>query len=397
MAIRKKRLLGSLTIFLSLSLWFLPFPGLGSEPLPPSGASPGPQAEKAGSNPPESNDYACFLAGLPNPGGPLAAWESKPTWIKYADASRRKWENFARAQLGPMRQWAAQELGTAQTAAVFYPFSGPDFLNVYTLFPRAETYVMVALEPVGALPDCAALDLGNFLARMQNSLEQYLYTDYFVTAKMAAQISQTELAGVLPVLLFFLAREQAQVLAVQHLVLKADGALEERPGAASGGSSGNGIPGVRLIFTGPGAAGQQTLYYFQVNLQNHSLKKNPQFAAFLKSLGPLTTFTKSASFLLASPFSSAIRQLILEQSRYVLQDDSGIPLRDFPAATWNLRFYGTYKGPIARFKNRYQEDLAEVYNQGKDVYPLPFGIGYHFRAGTSNLLFAAKKQEECSR
>ncbi|MHB8068112.1 MAG: hypothetical protein ACYDIC_09455 [Desulfobaccales bacterium] len=394
MAIRKKRVLGGITIILCLSLWFLPFPGLGSEPLPSSGASPGPQAEKAGSNTPTSNDYACFLAGLAHPGGPLAAWESNPAWIKYAAANRQNWEKFSKKQLEPMRQWAAQELAAAPTAAVFYPFSGPDFLNVYALFPRARTYVLVALEPVGTLPDCAALDLPNFLAGMQNSLQQYLYTDYFVTAKMATQISQSELKGVLPVLLFFLAREQARVLEVQHLVLKADGALEERPAAAGGGSPGPGIPGVRLIFTGPGAAAPQTLYYFQVNLQDHSLRKKPQFAAFLKNLAPLTTFTKSASFLLASPFSSAIRQLILEQSAYVLQDDSGIPLQDFAPATWNLRFYGTYKGPIARFKNRYQEDLAAVYNKGKDVYPLPFGIGYHFRAGTSNLLFAAKKQDQ---
>lgn len=394
MVIRKKRWLGSLTIFLALALWFLPFPGLGSEPLPPSGASPGPQAAKADSNPPGAYDYARFLAGLPNPGGPLAAWENRPAWIKYADSCKRKWEKFAKVQLGPMRQWAAQELNPAQTAAVFYPFSGPDFLNVYTLFPQARTYVLVALEPVGSLPDFAALDLGNFLARMENSLCQYLYTDYFVTAKMHAQISKTELAGVLPVLLFFLAREQARVLEAQPLVLKADGTLEERPAKASNSNPGPGIPGVRLVFAGPGGAEKQTLYYFQVNLQDHSLKKTPQFPAFLKSLGPLTTFTKSASFLLASPFSSAIRQLILEQSCYVLQDDSGIPLRDFPAATWNLRFYGTYKGPIAFFRNRYQEDLAEVYNKGKDVYPLPFGIGYHFRAGTSNLLFAAKRQEK---
>lgn len=394
MAIWKKRLLGSLTIILCLSLLFLAFPGLAAELLPPGGDSPTAQGEKAGSNTAASDDYARFLAGLPNLGGPLAAWENRPAWIKYAASCKRSWENFAKTQLGPMRQWAAQELAAAQTTAVFYPFSGPDFLNVYTLFPQARTYVLVALEPVGALPDFAALDLGNFLARMENSLCQYLYTDYFVTAKMHAQISKTELAGVLPVLLFFLAREQARVLEAQPLVLKADGTLEERPAKASNSNPGPGIPGVRLVFAGPGAAEHQTLYYFQVNLQDHSLKKNPQFPAFLKSLGPLTTFTKSASYLLASPFSSAIRQLILEQSRYVLQDDSGIPLQNFPAATWNLKFYGTYKSPIALFKNRYQEDLAEEYNKGKDVYPLPFGIGYHFRAGTSNLLFAAKRQDQ---
>jgi len=397
MAIRRKCLLGSITIFLFLSLWFLPFPGLSSEPGEPGGESRGPQAEKTDGYNQVYNDYARFLAGLRQPEGLLAAYESRPAWIKYADSVDRRWGSFAATQLGPMRKWAAQELGAVQTSAVFYPFSGPDFLNLYTLFPRAQTYVMVALEPVGALPDFAALDLPNYFARLQNSLQQYLYTDYFVSAKMAAQITKTELAGVLPVLLFFLAREQARVLEVQHLVLKADGAMDARPGGATGGNPGPGIPGVRLVFTGPDAAGPQTLYYFQLNLQNHSLGRNPQFPSFLKSLGPLTTFTKSASFLLFSRFSSDIRQFILERSRYVLQDDSGIPLQDFAPAIWHLRFYGTYQGPIALFKNRYQKDLAAVYNTGQDVYPLPFGIGYHFQAGTSNLLFAVKKQGECSR
>jgi len=393
MITRKKRLQGRITIFLFFFLWFLPFPGLGADQAgsPAAGPTPG----KTGEHHPVYNDYARFLAGLPNPGGCLAAYESKPEWVKYAGSSNRSWESFAARQLQPMRQWAAQELGAAQKTTVFYPFSGPDFLNLYTLFPRAGTYVLVALEPVGALPDFAALDLANFLARMQNSLEQYLHTDYFVTAKMNAQIARTELAGVLPVLLYFLAREQARVLEVQRLVLKTDGAMEERPAAA--GNPGPGIPGVRLVFAGPDASKKQTLYYFQVNLQNHSLARNPQFVSFLKRLGPLTTFTKSASFLLASQFSSVIRQLILDRSSYVLQDDSGIPLQDFDPAIWRLRFYGTYKGPIALFKNRYQEDLAAVYNAGKEVYPLPFGIGYHFRAGTSNLLFAAKKPGDSSR
>ena len=37
-----------------------------------------------------------------------------------------------------MRDWAAQELGSASAATVFYPFSGPDFVNAYTLFPMPK-------------------------------------------------------------------------------------------------------------------------------------------------------------------------------------------------------------------------------------------------------------------
>jgi hypothetical protein len=35
--------------------------------------------------------------------------------------------------------------------------------------------------------------------------------------------------------------------------------------------------------------------------------------------------------------------------------------------------------------------LAEIYQQGTDVHPLPFGIDYRHRVNNSNLLFASKK------
>ena len=147
---------------------------------------------------------------------------------------------------------------------------------------------------------------------------------------------------------------------------------------------------MRIVFTSPGSTENQTLYYFQFNLGNDSLARNQQFVSFLKSFGPVTTFTKAASYLMFKPYFSAIRQFILDQSLYVLQGDSGIPLRYFDPAVWNLRFYGTYTGPIALFSNCYQPDMATIYC-GEEVQPLPFGFDYRHRVRTSNLMFAAKK------
>jgi hypothetical protein len=56
------------------------------------------------------------------------------------------------------------------------------------------------------------------------------------------------LKGVLPVLPFFVARQQGRVLDGRHLVLKPDGAIAEPPATAGGGNLGKGIPGVRLVF-----------------------------------------------------------------------------------------------------------------------------------------------------
>jgi hypothetical protein len=387
---RKTNLFGTATLLLLLTLWSVPAFGAAPESVcTPEGCAV-PKSGQTDKRLPAYNDYARFIAGLSNPEGALAAYEDQPAWVRHARVMDQNWERFTRGRLAPMRQWAAKELDSATTATVFYPFSGPDFVNVFNFFPRATTYLLIALEPVGAMPDFAARKEQNFFPSLQRSLYDLLHLDFFITKKMKSEIGQSELKGTLPVLMFFLAREQARVLDVQYWVMKPDGAIAESP-AAGPGERPSGIPGVRIVFTTPGSTENQTLYYFQFNLGNDSFGRNQHFVSFLKGFGPMTSFTKAASYLMFKPHFSAIRQFILDQSQYVLQGDSGIPLRFFDPADWDLRFYGTYSCPIALFSNCYQADMANRYKRGQDIQPLPFGIDYHHRTRTSNLMFAAKK------
>ena len=90
---------------------------------------------------------------------------------------------------------------------------------------------------------------------------------------------------------------------------------------------------------------------------------------------------------------SVVRNYILDKSAYVLQDDSGMPLANFTKGkhAWDLTFFGVYAGPIALFKGRWQQDMKVAYTKKEQVRPLPFGIGYQFAEGTSNLMLAKKK------
>lgn len=387
---RKTNLFGTATLVLILVLGLVPALGAASDSVctPEGCAVPknGPTAQRL----PAYHDYALFIAGLSNPKGALAAYEDQPAWVRHAKFIDQNWERFTRGRLAPMREWAARELASATTATVFYPFSGPDFVNVFTLFPRAKTYLLIALEPVGRMPDFAARNEPNFFPSLQRSLYDLLHLDFFITNKMKSAIGKSELKGTLPVLMFFLAREQARVLDVQYWVMKPDGAIIESP-AAGPGDRPAGIPGVRIVFTSPGSAENQTLYYFQFDLGNGSFGRNQHFVSFLKSFGPMTSFTKAASYLMFKPHFSGIRQFILGQSQYVLQGDSGIPLRYFDPEAWDLQFYGTYAGPISLFSNCFQADMANRYKRKEDIKPLPFGIDYRHRARTSNLMFASKK------
>jgi hypothetical protein len=387
---RKSNLFGLVTTLLLLALGTVPALGAAPESIcTPEGCAV-PKSDQTDKRLPAYHDYALFIAGRSNPGGTLAAYEAKPAWVRHAKFFDHNWEKFTQGRVAPMREWAAKELGSASAATVFYPFSGPDFINVFALFPRAKTYLLIALEPVGDLPDFSIGDKQIFFAGLQRSLADLLQLDFFKTNQMRSAIGKSELKGTLPVLLFFLAREQARILDVQDWVMKPDGTIAESP-ALGPGDCPTGIPGVRIVFTSPGETGNQTLYYFQFNLSNASMGRNQHFVSFLKSFGPMTTFAKAASYLMFKPYFSAIRQFVLDQSLYVLQGDSAIPLRHFDPAVWNLRFYGTYAGPISLFRNCYQADMANIYRRGGDIQPLPFGIDYRHRVRTSNLMFASKK------
>jgi hypothetical protein len=390
----KKRLVAGVALFFFiLSTGVIPAFGAGPVPQSIIGGSTDLKTGQTSTEAPGYNDYARFIAGLKSNQGPLAAKEANPAWINFARIMDQSWGRFKQRQLEVMESWASQELAQAQCPTVFYPFSGPDFVNMFTLFPQAHTYLMVSLEPVGERRDFSAPQAYTFFPGLQRSLYDLLQLSFFITPKLRASLGKHDIEGVLSVLLFFLAREGVRVEDVQYWVMKPEGTIEETPVTTAPITCSPGdIPGLKITFARPGASEPQTLYYFRFNLGNDSMRQNQQFLSFLEKFGPLTTFSKAASYLMHKPYFSAIRQFILDKSSYVLESDSAIPVSYFNPSAWNLQFYGCYKGPIELFYNRYQPELAEIYQTSQDIRPLPFGICYRHRPRTSNLMLAVKKE-----
>ena len=83
--------------------------------------------------------------------------------------------------------------------------------------------------------------------------------------------------------------------------------------------------------------------------------------------------------------------LILDNSNYVLEDDSGIPYKYFKQDVWAPALYGTYSGSISLFTGVFQDDLDAAYKAKTNVKPLKFGIGYKYQVGESNLMYFKKK------
>ena len=181
---RRTNLFGLAAMALLVALWPAPLVGAVSAPISAIDGRPVLKHDQTEKCIPVYNDYARFIAGLSNPEGVLAAYEDKPAWGRHAKFIDHNWERFTRGRLAPMREWASKELGAAVAATVFYPFSGPDFINVFTLFPHATTYLLIALEPVGQMPDFSTLNEQNFFSSLQRSLYDLLHLDFFKTNQM---------------------------------------------------------------------------------------------------------------------------------------------------------------------------------------------------------------------
>src|SRR5438105_14421066 len=107
-----------------------------------------------------ANDTARFLAGMPpSAESPLTALTREPAWQRHAKFLDGAFGQLEARQLAKIRGWAASNLA-APRPTMYYMFSGPDFLYADAFYSKATTYVLSALEPVGAVPDLTRLPRG---------------------------------------------------------------------------------------------------------------------------------------------------------------------------------------------------------------------------------------------
>lgn len=334
------------------------------------------------------NDIAALLAGMVPTGSPdILAIAKSPEWQKFAQDFERLYSTRTAPQLEKVSQWAHAELGTFATNAepVFYFFSGPDFLYPATIFPGSASYVLCAKEPVGFVPDPATLppaELSAGLLNLEQSLDTILSYTYFITEDMKTDLGSSAFTGVLPVLYVFLARTGKTILDVENVSLDQAGNL------ASG--TGGPVSGVRIRFRSAEQAGVQTLYYFSTDISNGGAGAAGGLFRFCAALGDGKSFFKSASYLPHYDNFSRVTDFVLGHSNVIVQDDSGIPLKDFDRAKWTVRVFGNYVGPLEIFEKFYQSDLAELYRVSNPK-PVDFGMGYRFQPDQTALLVAFRK------
>lgn len=337
------------------------------------------------------NDVARMLAGMEASGGQeggFAEFRASSSWPYHQQQMDALWRQheFGRGQ--KVRTWAAQEISDLQGhRALFYPFSGPDFLFAHELFPSAETYILCGLEPAEPLPDLGTLSAGDVavgLNGLRTALGSIMDAGYFVTKDMRNDLQSTRFRGTLPVLLAFLARTGATVDSVD--IVRLDGTGTPVLTGVSGGSA----PGLMIRFRN-GFGGLKRLFYFRQDLSNGSTGLGGSFLTFVAKQGYPPALVKSASYLMHQGSFSNIRTYLTRSTAGLVQDPSGVPYRDLVNAGLTVDLYGNYQGTLGIFSQQ-QPDLMAAYSSGQHrVQPVDFGFGYLYYPSKTCIMVARRR------
>jgi hypothetical protein len=258
--------------------------------------------------------------------------------------------------------------------------SGPDFPFVGAFFPNAAVYVLNGLEPAG---DPAQLQTfiqsDRSLARMRASLGTYFRLGFFKTDEMKRE---PEFAGITPLLMALLARSGNRLKTIETFHLEDDGQLNY------GETAPDRTDGLKVAFV-DSRSRSRLLYYFAIDLANDG-RRSAAFLRFCRNTGPGDSLLKSASYLLHEDNFSDLRESLVNRSRFLVQDDSGIPVHYLNKTDWTVQLFGKYRPPIGQFEKYFQPELASMQQPDK-FKAYSFGTGYLGQVGGSHFLLAKRR------
>ncbi len=324
------------------------------------------------------NSTAKLLAGLAPMTPAHIEYAETDAWKAHSAHMKAAWQKMNQKQVAAMTSW--RDSAVSKTCpvgkTVLYPFSGPDFFNAYWLFPDCETFVMFGLEHVGDIPDIERMSEAQFvrmLADVRTATTDFFGRNYFITENMSRQLRTAQLRGVIPLFMIPMALSGVDILRIRPFEFPAT----LRTVASPRGRPMRQLQGITIEFRSPGSPVTRRVHYFTVDVTDTGLSHYPEFLSYVRSLGPTTTFIKSASYLLHSNEFRNIRSALLDVSGFLVQDDSGLPYPMLEARGWKMNLYGTYGVPIPPFQRAFQVSLDRAY-KSQSTSPLPFSFGYQF-------------------
>lgn len=339
-----------------------------------------------------SDEIASFISGTPYGDNKcLSKYDSITKWTKYSKDLDKLFANANTMRLNKMKTWANNELKKDHSSkTVFYPFSGPDFLNAHLFYPDADQYIMIAMEPIGHLPDICSMipdSVTSYLNSVNTSMKDIFKRSYFITSKMNTDLNKTKVNGTVPLLSLFIKRTGHQIVSMQKVAVDSTGQLQMLDSLRNKKKF---VQGVRIDIRSGADKKLQSVYYFRTDISDKGLEKNPGFKTWMSKLPQSNSYLKAASYLLHYKEFQEIRSIIFDVSSTILQDDSGIAYKFFDKSRWDINLYGVYTKPNEEFGHISEPDLEKAYKL-EHPKPLTYSLGYNWRSGRSNLLYAVRK------
>lgn len=255
-----------------------------------------------------------------------------------------------------------------ESDTVVYPFSGIDVLNLFAFFPNSKSYILFGLEDPGFPTNYNEQNEREkqIVKHGISSLSEHLAgRNYFTYRKMKEETKKRELNGAYPVFVAFLRRMDKEILDSNIELIQ-----------------GNGIQykGFSLLLYDKKSNLTQKFTYYKIFLTGKEGVNGDGLTEYFSNLGPKAVFTKSAEYLFHGEKRALFRDLLLKDTKLIVQDESGFPLRLFPTENWDKHILGRYErswnlsGAVAPEEQKELKDLSE--KTANDPLPFPFGYGF---------------------
>ena len=199
------------------------------------------------------NALANLMSGIKDSNSMYDFIKSSEDFNEFSKNFDKRWTTFDSTRLSDLRKFRNNEISKLinSQSTLFYPFSGPDILHAQTFFPDAQQYVLIGLEPVGALPDFHKQDtsfLKPYFKKINSSLNAILNFSFFRTESMKNDLKNEEVDGTLHLLFLFLKRTGSQLSSAKPVTIDEKGQLEFLASFSELKKINNPVKGVEIQF-----------------------------------------------------------------------------------------------------------------------------------------------------
>jgi hypothetical protein len=281
------------------------------------------------------------------------------------------WDFYQKTIGQPLTNFAESQIAPRAGGTVFYPFSGPDFVTVSHAFPKADRYVMVAMQAADAPVTLATMQperAQGFQAKFMREWMKFSRLAFFRTDDLNEdQRDQYAPIGVTTILSTFALYSGFDVMDIYPI------AYDDKTGDFIKSTAGQ-WRSVRLVLSKAGKP--VTLDYVSLDLSDSSLSNNEPMRAWLAREAKHPVLIKAASHLLQESYFSVMRNILVANATMVVQDETGL---DYTYLTQigQADLYGGFLFPHELFNRKKQESLGKAYRESTNTKPLPFAFSYN--------------------